>query len=223
MFRMAGQEMPGSRFVCARFMGCLACLIHLAMAAVAFDSFVLELLGFPPGLAGALLDAIYQFILPTIKKLQFIIGKLRDFLFKFALGNVPVSFRCKRAHIFISGCGWPAGNASTQAKSICKYRAGDMAVRRFQKTKHLKVLELLFTKENPCKLQIAIWQRSQFACCIKSYRSRTPWRTPNTGFTEEVACYRRRHSASLKNITRESSRMTGEMLRISRYKILEVR
>jgi hypothetical protein len=57
------------------------------------------------GLTGAFLDATNQLIFFSFDELQIIVGQLRQLLFHFALGDVPVSFGCKRAHIiFVFFC-----------------------------------------------------------------------------------------------------------------------
>ena len=63
-----------------------------------FINFVLEMLDFSPGLAATLLYAAKQLILLAIEELQFVIRQARNFLFQFALGDIPVSFGCERAH-----------------------------------------------------------------------------------------------------------------------------
>jgi hypothetical protein len=50
-------------------------------------------------LTGAFLDATDQFIFLAPDELQIIIRELGEFLFQLALGNVPVSFEDKCAHI----------------------------------------------------------------------------------------------------------------------------
>jgi hypothetical protein len=50
-------------------------------------------------LAGAFLDAPDQFIFLAFDELQVVIGKLREFLFQLALGDVPVSFGGESAHM----------------------------------------------------------------------------------------------------------------------------
>jgi hypothetical protein len=74
----------------------LARRIHLVFATAAF---VHGAFNFFPGLPGALLDATNQFVFLSFNKLAIVICKLREFLLQLALGNVPVSFRCKSAHM----------------------------------------------------------------------------------------------------------------------------
>jgi hypothetical protein len=74
----------------------------LAAAAFVYGLFDLFL-----GLAGPFLDAANQFVFLAFGELQIVIGKLCEFLFQFALGNVPVSFGCKSAHIFLVGWLFP--------------------------------------------------------------------------------------------------------------------
>jgi len=79
--------------------------IHLVAATGAFAHRRFDFLF---GLAGAFLDATNQLIFFSFDELQIIVGELRQFLFHFALGDVPVSFGCKRAHIifvFFLPCG----------------------------------------------------------------------------------------------------------------------
>jgi hypothetical protein len=114
------------------------------MTAMAFAGFVLQLLDFPAKLAGVLLDATGQFILLASEELQFVIRELGDFLFQFALGNVPSSFGCKRAHINVWS--WLVCPAKL-ANFPCKYRAGRPAVKYFQKTKQLRGLEFFLKVE----------------------------------------------------------------------------
>ena len=93
---------PGSSYECARSMGYFTCRIHSVFASAAFlqDAF-----DFSPGLAGAFLDAANQFILFALDELQFVIRKLRNPLFQLALGNIPISFGGKGAHIIVVfGC-----------------------------------------------------------------------------------------------------------------------
>ena len=97
MFRLVVEgETGASLFEGVRLMVYFNCHAHLMMAAMAFN----HLPVFPPGLAGAFLDAANQFVLLAFDELQIIIRKLRKFLFQLAFGNVPVSFGYKRAHIF---------------------------------------------------------------------------------------------------------------------------
>jgi len=72
--------------------------IHLVTATGAFAHSVFNFL---PGLAGAFLDATDQFVFFSLDELQIIVGQLRQFLFHFSFGDVPVAFGCKRAHMIL--------------------------------------------------------------------------------------------------------------------------
>jgi hypothetical protein len=65
----------------------------------AAEAFVDRLFNLLLGLTGAFLNATNQFIFFALGELQIVIGELREFLFQLALGNVPVSFGSKYAHI----------------------------------------------------------------------------------------------------------------------------
>ena len=95
---VAGKEAPGLPLECGRFMVCwLVAFIWYLVPAT--GTFVRSAFNFIFGLAGALLDAANQFILLALGELQIVIRKLCEFLFQFALGNVPVSFGDESAHM----------------------------------------------------------------------------------------------------------------------------
>jgi hypothetical protein len=77
--------------------GLLARRIHLVFATAAFVHNTVNFFPVPPC---ALLDAADQLVLLALGELQFVIRKLREFLFQFAFGDVPVSFGCESAHGF---------------------------------------------------------------------------------------------------------------------------
>jgi len=84
-------------------------------------AFIHGAFNFFPGLTGAFLDAANQFILLALDELQVVIGELRKFLFQLSLGDVPVSFGGKSAHIifvFVS-----VARSGTARIPFCKRRA----------------------------------------------------------------------------------------------------
>jgi len=68
---------------------------------MATGAFAHRVFNFLSGLAGAFLDATGQFIFFSFDELQVVVGQLRQFLFHFAFGNVPVSLGGKHAHIIL--------------------------------------------------------------------------------------------------------------------------
>jgi len=108
------------------------------MATLAFINFVLEMLDFSPGVAGAPLDAAGQFLLLAIEKLQFIVRELRDFLFQFSLGDVPSAFGYKRAHINFGMVGLRPMLQSWQIPFASSVTV-EPAENKFWKTKQLRV------------------------------------------------------------------------------------
>jgi hypothetical protein len=82
------------------FHGLVARRIHLVFATAAFV-FVHVEFKFFSALHGSFLDATDQFILLALGELQIVIRKLREFLFQFAFGDVPVSFGYESVHIFV--------------------------------------------------------------------------------------------------------------------------
>ena len=79
----------------------LARRIHLVFATAAFVHGAFD---FFLGAASPFLYAANQFIFFAIDELQIVIRKPREFLFQFALGNVPVSFGGESAHMILSCC-----------------------------------------------------------------------------------------------------------------------
>jgi hypothetical protein len=71
--------------------------------------------------ASAFLNASNQFIFFALDELQIVIRQLRKFLFQLALGNVPVSFGGKSAHIILVFLFLPRDPGG--ANSFCKWRA----------------------------------------------------------------------------------------------------
>jgi hypothetical protein len=89
-------------------------------AATAFIDGLFDLF---PGLAGAFLDAADQFVLLAFDILEVVIGELREFLFQFALGNVPVSFGGESSHkilVFVSLCYAAQRGASFFSQEACR-------------------------------------------------------------------------------------------------------
>jgi hypothetical protein len=68
---------------------------------VATAAFVYGAFDFFLGAASPFLDTANQFIFFALDELQIVIRQLRKFLFQLALGNVPVSFGGKSAHIIL--------------------------------------------------------------------------------------------------------------------------
>ena len=127
---VVGEGTPGSPFECTRLMGCFfARRIHLVMAAAAF---VHGALNFVPGLAGAFLDAANQFILLAFDELHFVIRKLRKFLFQLALGNIPISFGCERAHTILYLVVLFSPRDLTRMSSFCNSRADQLQSQLFR-------------------------------------------------------------------------------------------
>jgi hypothetical protein len=127
-------------------------------------AFTDRLFNFFPRLAGAFLNATDQFVFLAFGELQIVIRKLRKFLFQLALGNVPVSFGCKSAHIilvvmFLHASG--AGDISS-ARGVPSVR--------FLKTKDLahkkNSLLVMVRKKSLKKLQFAHSWFLSFANCI---------------------------------------------------------
>lgn len=73
---------------------------HCVQSMFAATAFIYDIFDFVPGLAGQFLDATNQFVFFALAELQVVIRKLSKFLFQFAFGNIPISFRGKSAHIF---------------------------------------------------------------------------------------------------------------------------
>ena len=69
---------------------------------LAAAAFIHGAFDFLSGLAGAFLDAANQFVFLAFEELQVVIGELRKFLFQLALGNVPISFGGKSAHMIFA-------------------------------------------------------------------------------------------------------------------------
>ena len=99
---VVGVRTPGSLFEYARFMSYFTRRIHSVVAAAALIDAVLFAFS---GLPGAFLDTANQFVFLALHELQAVVCNLREFLFQFALCDIPTSFDCKQAHtIFAFGC-----------------------------------------------------------------------------------------------------------------------